>query len=172
MVRVIADRVGALDRAWMVGLAGRRAPGWLDRMLRVLTHAGGTRATVGLTLLLILLPGTRQVGILAAVANALSHLVVQALKRAVARPRPHLPGGFDPLAHVPDAFSFPSGHACAAMSVGLAYAAAFPAFAWVALALAVLIGVSRVRLGVHYPGDVLAGQLIAGLTAVAVFAWR
>ena len=34
--------------------------------------------------------------------------------------------------------------------------------------IAVLIGMSRVRLGVHYPGDVLVGQLIAIATGVAV----
>lgn len=54
------------------------------------------------------------------------------------------------------------------MVVALTYAAMFPAFAGVALLVAVLIGISRVRLGVHYPGDVVAGQLLAILTAWAV----
>jgi undecaprenyl-diphosphatase len=36
--------------------------------------------------------------------------------------------------------------------------------------LALLVGFSRVRLGVHFPGDVLAGQMLAFLTAAGVLA--
>jgi undecaprenyl-diphosphatase len=66
---------------------------------------------------------------------------------------------------VPDRFSFPSGHACAAMSVAIGFAVAFPALAAPLLVLAWLVGFSRVVLGVHYPGDVLVGQAIALITA-------
>ena len=58
------------------------------------------------------------------------------------------------------------------MTVGAAYAAAFPHFAAPLLAFAWMIGFSRVRLRVHYPGDVLAGQAIAIATVVVVLWWR
>jgi undecaprenyl-diphosphatase len=167
MVRVIADRVGALDRAWMVGLSRRTAPGWLDAMLRALTHAGGARATIGLTLLLVLLPGTRELGALAAVANALSHLGVQVLKRTVVRPRPHLFGGFDPLAHVPDAFSFPSGHTAAASAVVLTLLLAGNPLGVALLPLLPVVGASRVYLRVHYVTDVVAGFALGLAGALA-----
>ena len=56
------------------------------------------------------------------------------------------------------------------MSVALIYGMAFPTWAVPLLVLALLIGFSRVRLGVHFPSDVLVGQLIAALTAAGLSA--
>jgi undecaprenyl-diphosphatase len=54
------------------------------------------------------------------------------------------------------------------MSVALGYGVVFPALAVPLLVLALLVGFSRVRLGVHFPGDVLAGQSLALGTAALV----
>jgi undecaprenyl-diphosphatase len=96
-----------------------------------------------------------------------SHLVVQLVKRTVGRGRPS--GIETAIARVrePDRFSFPSGHAAAAMSVALGYGSVFPRAAVPLVGVALLVGFSRVRLGVHFPGDVLVGQLMA-LTALAM----
>jgi undecaprenyl-diphosphatase len=50
------------------------------------------------------------------------------------------------------------------MSVALVYGSLFPLWAVPLLLLALLVGFSRVRLRVHYPSDVLVGQLIAAAT--------
>jgi undecaprenyl-diphosphatase len=69
----------------------------------------------------------------------------------------------------PDRFSFPSGHVTASLAVAPSYAMVFPLWAGPLLLLALVVGFSRVRLGVHYPSDVLAGQLIAIATALGVY---
>jgi undecaprenyl-diphosphatase len=78
---------------------------------------------------------------------------------------------------VADSFSYPSGHATlavgfyGALTLILAYHLRGPArWAVVALGtvLVILIGFSRLYLGVHYPTDVLAGFLAAPLWLVSV----
>jgi undecaprenyl-diphosphatase len=107
---------------------------------------------------------------LALATVALSHLIVQIAKRTVARRRPATVVQCVRLVREPDCFSFPSGHATVSMSVAMVYGMAFPAWAVPLLLLALLVGFSRVRLGVHFPSDVLVGQLIAALTAVGLSA--
>jgi undecaprenyl-diphosphatase len=132
----------------------------------LLTHLGGARATVlaGLVLTLV----DRHAGLAALLANTLSHVVVQVLKRAVARPRPCGPDG-RPLALValPDPFSFPSGHAAAAFAVALPVAAAWPLPGVVALSAAALVAWSRVALRVHHASDVVAGAALGLAGAIA-----
>src|SRR5262245_58127729 len=136
----------------------------LDGLMRLTTHVGDAPVAVGLALALLLGGSTRETGRLAAFALAASHLGVQLLKRWVNRPRPQLPAGTMALMRAPDRFSFPSGHSAASLSLALAVAPALP---WPAalgtLALAALTGASRCYLGVHYPGDVLAGWALAWL---------
>lgn len=63
-------------------------------------------------------------------------------------------------------FSFPSGHA--ATMAGLASAGYFlnPRLGIVLIIFAVLIGLSRIVIGVHDPVDVLSGWIIGGLVSV------
>ena len=135
--------------------------------MRYLTHLGGTVATVVPGLLLLLVPELRHVGAAVLLANASSHVVVQLLKRWIARPRPCDAGGH-PLALVPlpDPFSFPSGHAAAATAVAVTLSHAAPALAGILLPLATLVAASRVTLRVHHVGDVAAGAALGLLGAL------
>ena len=137
--------------------------------MRWLTHLGGARVTIGAGLALIA-TGERDLGLAVLVALTLSHVAVQVLKRAVARPRPCDANG-RPLALVelPDPFSFPSGHAAAATAVAGAVSVAHPLAAPVLIPLAALVAYSRVALRVHHIGDVVAGIALgaAGIAAAS-----
>ncbi len=140
--------------------------------MRWITHLGDAASTIGISLVLLLAGGSLAgVGRAALLANALSHVAVQLLKRTVARARPCDADG-RPLAlvGVPDPFSFPSGHSAAATAVGASVGMAHPALAPVTLALALLVGLSRVKLRAHHPADVVAGMAL-GLAGAAA-AWR
>ncbi len=158
----------------------------LDRVMRAATVLGGPVVTVGVGLLLLSgwTPISVVVALEVAFTLAVSHLLVQVVKRAISRPRPTLRVVMRSHVDVPDRFSFPSGHAAASLSVVLPLLLVVPLpLALGLLALALLVGVSRCYLGVHYPGDVLMGWFLAGGTAlvadwavpvllVHVTAWR
>lgn len=92
-----------------------------------------------------------------------------AIKQAVALPRPAVAlEGVHVLAAADSEFSFPSGHA---VFTGLLVTSIWPLLpGWgrvVALLLAGGVGISRIWLGAHFPGDVVAGMLLG----VVVAAW-
>lgn len=64
--------------------------------------------------------------------------------------------------------SFPSDHAAAAFAIAVAVFAFSRRAGGALLAVAVLIAVSRVALGVHYPVDVLAGAAVGAVSALLV----
>ena len=164
-------RLDAHDRAVLLRCALRPASraahlGWC-----AVTHLGGTTVSVAAAALPAL--GCCQWDRLARFAFAtlvISHLLVQVMKRAIGRGRPASVHGLAGIRE-PDRFSFPSGHATASLAVALSYGVACPPLAAPLVLLAVLVGYSRVRLGMHYPSDVLAGQLLAVASAAAVSVW-
>ena len=109
--------------------------------------------------------------IIAMIGQAILH---NGAKLYFARPRPAAMISYPAI----ETFSFPSGHALSSFCL---YAAlvwlitnrlenpALKAAIWAAaLLLIFLIGLSRVYIGVHYPSDVLAGWLVAGIWTTAV----
>lgn len=167
----LITRLDARDRAlflrWVIG---EHTPMRSTRAWTLLTHVGGARVSIIAVLLPMLFASAdlQLAAIQGAWALTISHLIVQVIKRRVLRERPSVRVTATTHVAVPDRFSFPSGHSASVMSVAFVYAMAYPGLSWPLLMLSTLVGFSRVRLGVHYPGDVLAGQAIAIATGVAV----
>jgi undecaprenyl-diphosphatase len=146
--------------------------------LRPLTEAGSTWAVTAVAVVVLVVlsfGGWPRHAALAAGLIGLTALANTLLKRGVARARPD---ALEPLV-VEHGFSFPSGHALlSATAFGivavLVLRSRLPGGARQLVAallalLVLLVGVSRIYLGVHYPSDVLAGW-IAGLAVVVLFA--
>jgi undecaprenyl-diphosphatase len=65
-----------------------------------------------------------------------------------------------------DQFSFPSGHTLHAAAFSIVVLAYYPGLFWLVVPFAVLVGLSRPILGLHYPSDVLAGAVLGAAIAV------
>jgi undecaprenyl-diphosphatase len=154
----------------------------LDAVMRDITHLGD-----GLPLLLILLccafigdrAGRRGRLLLVALGLLPGAIAVQAVKTAVARPRP-IPTfaalgvpiraiGCPPRGNT----SWPSGHAQGAFGAAVILGAIFHRLRWPLLAGATLVAFSRIYVGAHFPLDVLGGMAIGlagGFAGLSV--WR
>ena len=162
----------ALDGNLLLAIQGLHQP-WLDPVAAGFTRLGNAGILwIVLSLAMLCWRPTRKAGVLGLLALVLGALCTNVvLKHLVARPRPWLSLPLVPLVAEHDPNSFPSGHTCAAFAAGLAWARALPR-PWGAAAVlsAVLMGLSRLYVGVHYPSDVLVGALIGTLCAWA--AWK
>lgn len=153
-------------------------PRWVEEMARDITALGGQAVLtllIGSVLGYLVIDRRRHAAVFILIATVGGALLSNALKGLYSRPRPDV---VPHLAYV-TSYSFPSGHAMLSAVVYLALGALLARlvetrrakvyFVGVAVLLTLLIGASRVYLGVHYPTDVVAGWS-AGV-AWAVLCW-
>jgi undecaprenyl-diphosphatase len=146
----------------------------LNPFFRMITHTGGARITISSILLMILFSGgqLRSAAVASFAALTISHLPVHFIKKLYPRKRPYiiLENTFFPANPLED-HSFPSGHTTAIFSSVLPFILLMPVLAAFLIPLAILVGISRVYLGLHYPSDVLVGALLgttAGLLSYSI----
>ena len=96
-----------------------------------------------------------------------SYLLYRWLKRTTGRPRPcQIEAGILRSVAPLDEFSFPSGHTMHAVAFTIILVAYYPVWAVFVVPFTVLVALSRMVLGLHYPSDVIAGALIGSTTAI------
>ncbi|MCZ7663459.1 MAG: bifunctional DedA family/phosphatase PAP2 family protein [Thermoleophilia bacterium] len=173
------EPITALDRSVALLLQDHALP-WLTTVMRVVTFFGGAWWTVGLAVAVagVLVWRRRwSEGLMLMTASGGSAVLTAALKGLIERPRP---GFLEPLIQA-SGYSFPSGHATAAVALYLplgllaaAWVRRWESRVYVLLASGaamVLVGFSRLYLGVHYLSDVLAGYAVGAFwTTVCVTA--
>lgn len=121
------------------------------------------------TVLLLIPQKTRRAALSMAVALIMSLLMTNLLlKNSVARVRPYeVVDGLRILVDPPSDWSFPSGHTSASIAAALVMLRMLPGkYGIPAIILGVLISLSRLYVGVHYPTDVLGGAIIGVLCAM------
>lgn len=114
----------------------------------------------------------RMVALQCAVAGTSGLAIYRMLKNVLVRERPYMTHAAIVCAGKPlDRFSFPSGHTLHAVSFTLIVCTTLPLLAIVLVPAAVLIAMSRVVLGLHYPSDVVAGGVLGALIGTASMMW-
>jgi undecaprenyl-diphosphatase len=102
-------------------------------------------------------------------SGGLAYLVNQVIHAIWDRPRPYEShaGVYHPHEQATDA-GFPSDHTSAAFGIAVAVALFDPVVGAAFLVLAALIGIGRLIVGAHYPGDVLAAVAVGTACAFVI----
>lgn len=171
------DAVDAAVARAVTALRGR-----VDYPMLALTYFGKglcLAAVTALAVVVMLVVRRRREAFFLAACGIGTGLLNAGLKLAFHRARPD--ATLDYLIESPSSFSFPSGHAMGSMGVLVSIVVALrvcrvPRAIWIVVTalVAVLvmgIGVSRIYFGVHYPSDVLAGQLAGAAWVSAMTGW-
>ncbi len=147
--------------------------GPLSAVLVPLTRLGNYAGLwIACSLVMLCFRRTRRAGVAGLLALLMSQLINdQLLKNLVCRPRPFTQiEGLWTLVEAPTDFSFPSGHSCSAFAAGVTWWRTLD-IRWLKrllMTLAVLMALSRLYVGVHYPTDVLCGAAEGLLIALLV----
>jgi undecaprenyl-diphosphatase len=168
-MRDFVQRVIANDRKILYLLNHKIKCPMLDRWMPKVTHLGGATFTVSLFILLLFIINSKRFVLEGLISLTVSHLLVQVIKRSFTRPRPYMVDENINIFHNPlKDYSFPSGHTTAIFSLTTTISLALPWLACLLYVLAVIVGLSRIYLGLHYPVDVGIGAIIGFIFAVAV----
>ena len=165
-----ANRLLELDASWSRRLQITSQPGFLHGLEAFLSHSGDSWFVLLAIALGWWLGNSywKSLAITLAIGVGVTALVVFLVKLVVRRPRPA--GEWGQLYRKTDPHSFPSGHAARAFMLAVVALGLGPTWLGIGLAIwALLVGLSRVIMGVHYLSDVLVGALLGIVIGLGIF---
>ena len=136
----------------------------------MITHLGdpGVRPVLIVATGAVMLWKRRMKGEVVLLSGSLvSILITTLLKGQFSRVRPQIVPWLD----LPTNASFPSGHSSNTMTILLLFALLSGGGwrIWIAVGVAILVGLTRIVLGVHWPSDVLSGWMLGAGVALVTF---
>ncbi len=174
----LVQHLAQIDIGILKAIYENRNPA-LDSTFIVITNSAGALA-FGIPLVMLLISwlkknkDLRRTALMILIPVAISAIVANILKYTIDLPRPYTVYPFIHKLSYGGSPTFPSGHTTDAFAFATAVALLFrkwkiivPAFTW-----ALLIGYSRMCLGVHFPSDVLAGAVLGTICAYGYYLFK
>lgn len=159
----LIHRLSLLDQRLFLRMTRHFQRHWLAMSARIVSKTGDGYLQLLLPLGLVLaeIEGSVHFFKYAALAFLLERSLYWVLKNTLKRPRPPaaIPS-FSALIKASDEFSFPSGHTSGAFLLATLFMFYLPVVGLFLFGWAMLVGLSRLVLGVHFPADILAGATL------------
>lgn len=149
----------------------------LDLFLAWPTYLGSLRCAVPVIFIFTLLQSREKIlprFLFAAAPVLITHEIVEFLKYTFNVPRPFTvfadtPGAVNVIFEAPSNLSFPSGHASTAFATAVVLSAYLGVPRLLAFSLAILICLTRLYVGVHFPSDLIAGAILGTFNTLLFF---
>jgi undecaprenyl-diphosphatase len=164
-----------VDKALFLFLNGTLANPLFDFIMPLLTDGDNLRVLYGLAMVVLLIKGNARIRWLV-LASGVTLTITDQTAASVLKPlfdrlRPcHVLDNVHLLVGCGGGRAMPSAHAANALGQAALFSIATPQVRWYLWAFAGSVAISRVFVGVHYPGDVIVGAVL-GIGAGALIAW-